>query len=106
MYRKKSWWLQVRIPFVDVAQFLTEEEYERYKEKFYDLEIDINLIVSPKDPDVGIPTETITYEGQWAVPMCGNYPDRIKDAIEEYLCSINVEETYQRKLYELMDSYR
>ena len=102
---RTSWWLPVRIPFTDLAWHMSEDDANRMKSRYIDVEIEINFIVSPPDPSVGILKESFDYEGNWSLPPVGNYPDCIMSAIEKYLSSIDVASTYYGKIKSMVDSY-
>lgn len=82
-------WIPVTIPAKNLVGFLLGTDKARY------IEFDIQIRVIAR-PCWG---EWLTeYTGQWATPPVGNYPARILDAINNYLNSINVTETFKKEI--------
>lgn len=82
-------WIPVTIPAKNLVGFLLGADKVRYIE----FDIQIRVIARPCDG------EWLTeYTGQWATPPVGNYPDRILDAINNYLNYINVTETFKKEI--------
>lgn len=100
-----SWWTPVKVAYADVEMYLSEMDYERYKGKYITLSIDLHFLVHPKDTEVGILEDWVEYTGEWAVPLVGNYPDAIKEAITKYLGSIDVIDVYGEKLEEQIEGF-
>lgn len=104
-FRKTSWWLPVRLPINDIAEFLSETNEKRARGRYLEIEININLKITPPDKESGIMTQTVEFNGDWSVPNIGNYPGYINEAIDKYLASIDVPEKFSDKLNSFVDSY-
>lgn len=97
---RTSWWVPVKISSYDISEYLPDD-----CSTTSDIEISISFNVSPPNPEVGIFNEQIEYDGMWAVPNNLDYSVRLKEAIDSYLVSIDVVETFKDKLNEQMDSF-
>ena len=82
-------WVPVTIQAKSLVGFLFGADKARYIE----FDIQIRVIARPCEG------EWLTeYTGQWATPPVGNYPARILDAINNYLKSINVTDTFKKEI--------
>lgn len=89
----KTYYLHITVPFHLVADFLSESDFRRYDGQWDNIGIELHFDYRPESRDVGI-CEGMNYRGFWSVPLVGNYPSAIKDAIDKYLQSIDVEGEY------------
>lgn len=103
--RKKYLWLSVRIPYAFVSPFLSNSARSVYDGKWLDLEIDLHIEVVLFSEYGRKYCERVGYIGEWAVPLIGNYPDPIKDAIDLYIQSINVNNVFRKELSQVKESY-
>ena len=81
----ETWWVPITIPARELFGLLPQADRSRYLE----FEIHLHVEVTPT-----IEGGVFKYAHEWALPPVGNYPKRIIEAIEKYMCSISVEEKF------------
>ena len=85
------WYVPAEFPVEDIAEWLTEDEYRLYVKVCPMIKVDLHFEYTPEDGEVGFDLESFSWDGNWSLPSVGNYPSKVKDAISEYLCSVDVD---------------
>lgn len=98
-----SWWLEVGIPLEELP--LTDEDYRKAIRSFETITIQLHFIFTARDREVGILTNDVSYDGEWALPAVGNYPGYIMKAVNDYMCQIDVDAVYGDKVVEKINHY-
>ena len=99
---RKTWDITVEIPIYEIAQFLTETEYEHLGGITNDdVKVKLSFDYSPADKEVGIMSDSMEYNGTWGwdgKEQCKT----LADAVSEFLESTDVTARLGEKAY---DSY-
>lgn len=99
-----TWKHTVKIPICDLADFLTDTEYEQMAEIIHeDVEVTLTFDVSFPDPEVGIPFGSFDFIGKWE--LCGIDNPILEEAVGEYLEFIDVDTRYSNEAYESYCDY-
>ena len=101
----RLWVVGVEFPIEDMAEFLDDADYRVVRELYPRIKICLHFDYSPADPEVGIPSESFEWNGDWSLPSIGNYPDRLKSAISAYLDSVDVDSLWGEKAEEKAAAY-
>jgi len=101
----RRWYVPVEFTLTDVAEWLTESEYARYSKICPQIKINLHYDYTPEDQEVGIPDEYFEWNGDWSLPPIGNYPDKVKEAIDAYLNSIDVDQKWAHTAKAQADNY-
>lgn len=101
----RLWVIPVEFPLGDLGENITEEEYRKWLGQYPVIHICVHFDYSPADPEVGIPSESFEWNGDWSLPPTGNYPDRLKSAISAYIDSVDVNYLWGEKAEEKAASY-
>lgn len=94
-WKTHYWWVPVEIPFFEISVYMTEEQADKWAEVYNSVFIELSFSHHPADRETGYAFPYWSYEGDWALPRVGNYPDVIKDAITDYLNSIDCTAVYE-----------
>ena len=81
----ETWWVPVSIPARDMSDLLLLVD----KAKYLQFDILIQVDVTPT-----IEGGIFEYTGEWSLPLIGNYPRRVLDAIDMHLGRIRVIDTF------------
>lgn len=101
----RRWYIPVTISIRDLADNLSEEDWEKYNQSIPEVNIVLHFDYSAPDPSVGIFEPDLSWDGDWSLPRVGNYPDKIKDAITAYLGSIDVDAKWGEDAYDTLADY-
>lgn len=102
---KNEWDITVSIPFCDVAEYLSDDEYEAVKNSIADqIKIKLTFDYCPADPETGIFIDSMDYcEWDWADTI---YSASVERAITLYIADTDMEEKYGDKaMMERADYY-
>ena len=100
-----SWKVPVTIPMFELLSYMSDEDARKADKCYTNVKIVLHFRYEPADPSVGIPNETMEFEGDWSLPLIGNYPSYIKDAINKYIDDIDVDDRYGDVAYDQLDCY-
>lgn len=89
-----NWDYCVSIPFDDIAEYLSEEDYEKYQNQLLSVELTLSYENSPGDKDVGLEPSFDFVEWNSSI----SYPEPIVSAINKRLDKFK--EWYSDKAYE------
>lgn len=97
-----TWDVCVSIPDYEVAEYLTETEYEQLQGILLDdVRIKLTFEYVPMDYDSGIPYDSMEFYGKWE--FCeADQPAALKSAIDKLLSVIDVESRWGGLAYEKM----
>lgn len=89
-----KWDYCVSISFDDISDYLTEEEYDKYKNKFLSVNLTLTYENHPGDDDTGYPPsfDFLNWESSTL------YPEPITKAIDKHLADF--EQQYSDRAYE------
>jgi len=99
------WYVPVSFPIEELGEHLSDDEYRHYEKVCPEINIVIHFDYSPADPSVGIMGDSVEWNGDWSLPMVGNYPEKVKAAISAYLDSIDVDMRWAKLAEDSVDSY-
>ena len=98
------WDIATSIPFYEIAEYMTEEEYEAIEASAPDkIRIQLSFTHSPAEREVGIPSESFDFR-EWAWADI-EYPTAIERAINLYIADKDMEEIYGAQVKESMLGY-
>lgn len=101
----KMWYVPAEFELYEVGDWLTDAEVRKYSRICPLIKIDLHFEYTPEDREVGIMTESFDWNGNWSLPACGNYPEKVKDAIDSFLGSIDVDARWGQEAAKQADSY-
>lgn len=101
----RRWYIPVTLDICEVAEHLTEAEYEKYKKVCPELNLNLHFDYTPPSPDVGIMEGYFEWNGDWSLPPIGNYPDKVKDAITAFLETTDVNAKWGGKAGDQAETY-
>ena len=101
----RRWYVPVEFGLDEVGEWLTEMEYYRYLKICPQIRINLHYDYTPEERESGIMNESFEWNGDWSLPPIGNYPDKVKDAIDAFLNSIDVDERWANTAKKQADNY-
>ena len=78
---------------------MNDEDFREYDGLWDNIGIELHFEYTRACPEVGI-REGMRYLQRWSVPLVGNYPDAVKDAVDDYLKDIDVEAVFEEQALE------
>jgi len=101
----RRWYIPATLQLYEVAEHLTEAEYDKYKKVCPELNFNLHFDYTPASPDTGIMEGYFDWNGDWSLPPIGNYPDRVKDAITAFLETVDVNVMWGEKAKSMAESF-
>ena len=99
IYYPSTWEYVATISFHDIAGYLTDGDYEKYKDKYLSVDVTLSYDVQSEDKDVNA-GEAFSFV-EWNTSV--EYPDVIQYAIDKYLA---IEENrYSEQAYDKLCDY-
>lgn len=101
----RRWYVPVEFGLVEVSEWLTESEYAKYSKICPQVRINLHYDYTPEDSEVGIMNDSFEWNGDWSLPAVGNYPDKVKEAIDSFLGSIDVDQRWSETAEKQANNY-
>ena len=106
MKQQYTWEIVVTVPFCELAEYLTDAEYESMKGVYNkDIEIQLSFDYSPEDKEVGIMFDSMEFNGDWSFCNQKTNCEELENAMQEFIDATDVDSRWGGKAYESYCDY-